>query len=80
MLGHERQIKRERDFMVFDFPKASREEFVISVDLRSSEISKETLADCSSLESPLSLNPQHFERLRLRNDVMNCEEERACRV
>lgn len=80
MFGQDRQTSFERFFIVFDFPKASKEEFVIKVDLRSIEVSKLTLGDWKNLLSPLSLKAEHFERLRLRREVMKGEVESAYKV
>ena len=71
MFGHDLHINRDRDLMVLDLAKAQREVFVIRVDRKSSDMSKETFVDWISLTNPLSLKPQHFDRLRLRNEMIN---------
>lgn len=77
MLGHDLQTSFESDFTALDLPRASSDELVIRVDLRSSETSKATFGDWISLISPLSLKAEHLERFKLRRDVMKGDVDKA---
>lgn len=72
-LGHDLRINLARDFTDLDFPSASRELFVISVDLRSRVCRDDIFCDMMNFVSPLSLKALHLARFKFFNNVMYCE-------